>query len=80
MWRLLWFKHQYSRWDIAKIINYRKKIAIVGEFSIYTSKRLKDFIYECNKGKDVFFISDVEQTIKRLSIEWLKGRDLIGSL
>ncbi|HGD4000232.1 MULTISPECIES: DUF4180 domain-containing protein [Bacillota] len=42
---------------------------IVGDFSIYTSKSLKDFIYECNKGKNIFFTSDVEQAIKRLSIE-----------
>lgn len=41
----------------------------MGDFSIYTSKSLKDFIYECNKGKNIFFTSDVEQAIKRLSIE-----------
>ena len=62
-----------------KFTNYRKRIAIVGDFSIYTSKSLKDFIYECNKGKNIFFTSDVEQAIKRLSIEWLKGRDLIDA-
>lgn len=56
-------------------------VMIVGDFSIYTSKSLKDFIYECNKGKKIFFFtSDVEQAIKRLSIEWLKGgRDLIDA-
>lgn len=46
---------------------------------ICTGKSLKDFIYECNKGKNIFFTSDVEQAIKRLSIEWLKGRDLIDA-
>ena len=64
---------------LQKFINYRKRIAIIGDFSIYTSKSLKDFIYECNKGKNIFFTSDVEQAIKRLSIEWLKGRDLIDA-
>ena len=44
-------------------------VMIVGDFSIYTSKSLKDFIYECNKGRNIFFTSDVEQAIKRLSIE-----------
>lgn len=39
---------------LQKFINYRVKIAIIGDFSMYTSKSLKDFIYECNKGKDIF--------------------------
>lgn len=39
---------------LQKFINYKVKIAIIGDFSIYTSKSLKDFIYECNKGNDIF--------------------------
>ena len=38
---------------LQKFINYKVKIAIV-EVSMYTSKSLKDFIYECNKGNDIF--------------------------
>ena len=38
----------------SKFIDYKVKFAIVGDFSMYTSKSLKDFIYECNKGKDIF--------------------------
>ncbi|MGD9570078.1 MAG: DUF4180 domain-containing protein [Sedimentibacter sp.] len=53
---------------LQKFINYRTKIAIVGDFSEYTSKSLKDFIYECNKGKDIFFLSDEKQAIEKLSI------------
>ncbi|WFA07820.1 DUF4180 domain-containing protein [Tissierella sp. Yu-01] len=53
---------------LQKFINYRTKIAIVGDFSEYTSKSLKDFIYECNKGKDIFFLSDENQAIEKLSI------------
>lgn len=53
---------------LQKFINYRKKIAIVGDFSKYTSKSLKDFIYECNKGKDIFFVSDEKQAIEKLSM------------
>jgi hypothetical protein len=33
---------------LQKFINYQVKIAIVGDFSQYTSKSLKDFIYESN--------------------------------
>ncbi|MED1876942.1 DUF4180 domain-containing protein, partial [Brevibacillus borstelensis] len=30
---------------LQKFINYRVKLAIVGDFSVYSSKSLKDFIY-----------------------------------
>ncbi|WP_042993841.1 DUF4180 domain-containing protein, partial [Bacillus thuringiensis] len=43
------------------------KIAIVGDFSMYTSKSLKDFIYECNKGKDIFYLATEQQAIEKLS-------------
>lgn len=52
---------------LQKFINYQVKIAILGDFAVYTSKSLKDFIYECNKGKDIFFLSDVKQAIEYLS-------------
>ncbi len=53
---------------LQKLINYHVKIAIVGDFSAYTSKSLKDFIYESNQGKDVFFVSDKKQAIEKLSL------------
>ena len=53
---------------LQKYINYHVKVAIVGDFSAYTSKSLKDFIYETNRGKDVFFLPDEEQAIERLSM------------
>lgn len=40
---------------------------IVGDFSGYTSKPLKDFIYESNKGRDIFFVDSEEEAIDRLS-------------
>ena len=52
---------------LQKFINYHMKIAIVGDFSVYSSKSLKDFIYESNKGKDIFFLSNIEEAIDRLS-------------
>ena len=44
---------------LQKYINYGGKIAIYGDFSHYTSKPLKDFIFESNKGKDVFACTEV---------------------
>ncbi|HPA92332.1 MAG TPA: DUF4180 domain-containing protein [Petrotogaceae bacterium] len=51
---------------LQKYSNYKIKIAIVGDYSKYTSKPLKDFIYESNKGKDFFFVSTVEEAIDKL--------------
>ena len=46
---------------LQKYVNYGGRIAIYGDYSHYTSKPLKDFIYESNKGKDVFFLTVVEE-------------------
>ena len=35
---------------LQKFINYGVRFAVYGDFSNYTSKPLKDFIYESNKG------------------------------
>lgn len=40
---------------LQKFTNYGFKIAIVGDFSMYESKSLRDFIYESNNGGQVFF-------------------------
>jgi hypothetical protein len=53
---------------LQKFINYQVKIAIVGDFSVYTSESLKDFIYESNKGNAIFFLSNEKQAIDKLSI------------
>jgi hypothetical protein len=52
---------------LQKFINYHVKIAIVGDFSAYTSKSLKAFIYESNNGKDIFFLSDEKNAVEKLS-------------
>ena len=52
---------------LQKFINYQVKVAIVGDFSGYTSRSLQDFIYECNGGHDIFFLPTEQQAIERLS-------------
>ena len=54
---------------LQKFVNYRAKIAIYGDFSKYTSKPLKNFIYESNKGKDVFFVGTVDEAVARLTVQ-----------
>jgi hypothetical protein len=53
---------------LQKFSNYRVQLAIVGDFSKYTSKSLKDFIYESNKGRQVNFVADQLEAISFLSI------------
>ena len=52
---------------LQKFINYQIKYAIYGDYSKYTSKPLKDFIYESNKGKDIFFVATEKEAIKMLN-------------
>ncbi|ANY71393.1 DUF4180 domain-containing protein [Paenibacillus ihbetae] len=52
---------------LQKFMNYRAKLAIVGDFSVYSSRSLRDFIYESNNGSDVFFMPTEEQAIEKLS-------------
>ncbi len=52
---------------LQKYINYGGKIAIYGDYSRYTSKPLKDFIYESNKGRDIFFVATKEEAIQKLA-------------
>lgn len=50
---------------LQKFVNYDTKIAILGDFSSYQSKSLKDFIYESNNGKNVFFLDNEKQAVER---------------
>lgn len=52
---------------LEKFITYQTKFAIYGDFSKYTSKPLKDFIYESNNGKNIFFVENEEEAIKMLN-------------
>ncbi len=41
-----------------KIVNYRYQLAIIGDFSAYTSKPLNDYMGECNRGRHLCFVAD----------------------
>ena len=51
---------------LQKFVNYQAKVAIFGDFSQYTSKPLRDFIYESNKGNNIFFVATEEKAVERL--------------
>ena len=52
---------------LQKLMNYRFKAAIYGDYSHYASKPLRDFIRESNHGKDFFFVSTMEEAVQRLT-------------
>lgn len=52
---------------LQKFSNYRIRLAIVGDFGVYKSKALRDFIYECNKGNLVFFKHSLEEALSALA-------------
>jgi hypothetical protein len=54
---------------LQKMINYHLKVAIVGDITAYVaaSDALRDFVIECNRGRDVFFEPDVAALERRLT-------------
>ncbi len=52
---------------LQKWVVYGVKAAIYGDFSAYTSKPLKDFMYECNLGSSFFFTATKEEAIEKLA-------------
>lgn len=51
---------------LQKFMNYHVKAAVYGDYSHYTSKPLKDFIFESNHGRDFFFVVTKEDAIQKL--------------
>lgn len=52
---------------LQKFSNYRIRLMIIGDFSEFDAQSLKDFIYESNQGKQVNFLSTVEEALKKLA-------------
>ncbi|MFJ9415272.1 DUF4180 domain-containing protein [Streptomyces sp. NPDC101227] len=53
---------------IQKFVNHRVGIAVLGDISRYTedSSVLRDFVRECNRGRQTWFLADVEELRERL--------------
>lgn len=52
---------------LQKAANYRIRLGIVGDYSGYESKSLRNFIYESNKGNSIVFVSTTAEALERLS-------------
>lgn len=52
-----------------KFVNYRISLAIVGDISpwLSESKALRDFVYEANSGRALWFVDDLAALEQRLS-------------
>lgn len=49
-----------------KIVNYHFRLALTGDFSMYQSQPLQDFIRESNKGRHLFFCRDEREALRKL--------------
>ena len=52
---------------LQKCVLYHLHVAIVGDFSDITSKSFQDLITESNRGRDIFFVSNIDTAKKMLS-------------
>jgi hypothetical protein len=52
---------------LQKFSTYRMRLAIVGDFSQYPGKSLKDFIFESNKIGRINFLGTMAEALDRLS-------------
>jgi hypothetical protein len=53
---------------LQKFVTYRKRVAIVGDISVYLneSSALRDFVYECNAGREIWFLTSVAELDRKL--------------
>lgn len=51
---------------VQKFVNYGCRVAVIGDFSGYTSKPLHDYIYECNNGRHFFFTATEAEALVKL--------------
>jgi len=53
---------------VQKFVTYGVRLAIVGDISAYISERtaLRDFVYEANRGRDLWFAATREEIDDRL--------------
>ncbi len=52
---------------LQKFSTYNMQLAIVGDFSVFSSRSLKDFIYESNKIGRIIFVATIEDALQKLS-------------
>jgi len=53
---------------LQKFVTYRKRVVILGDISghLKESSALRDFVYECNTGRETWFMTSLEQLDQKL--------------
>ncbi|MFE2064829.1 DUF4180 domain-containing protein [Streptomyces sp. NPDC059467] len=53
---------------VQKFVNYRLRLAVVGDISrhLADSSALRDFVYEANRGRHLWFVADDAELAERL--------------
>ncbi len=53
---------------IQKFVTYRRRLVIIGDISrqVAQSKALNDFVYEANRGTQVWFLANLQELAERL--------------
>lgn len=59
-------KTRFAGEILQKFSTYRQQLAIVGDFSEFTSKSLHDFIRESNRGNQILFVGTIEEAFEKL--------------
>jgi hypothetical protein len=54
---------------IQKFVNYKRRVAIIGDISrhVAESSALRDFVYETNRGDQIWFLASIEELDQRLA-------------
>ncbi|MEU5885073.1 DUF4180 domain-containing protein [Spirillospora sp. NPDC047279] len=54
---------------VQKFAQYGRALAVVGDISAYVerSDALRDFVRECNRGRQTWFVGDLDELAARLS-------------
>ena len=51
---------------LQKFVNYHIKLAIIGDYTPFTSKPLHDFMLESNRGNHIYFVSTEAEAAAKL--------------
>lgn len=51
-----------------KFVAYHKRVAILGDISAHLneSTALRDFVYECNNGRDIWFVTNLNELDRKI--------------
>lgn len=52
---------------LQKFTNYHMGLVIIGDFDKFESESLKAFIIECNRGRQIAFVSDKDAALTKIT-------------